>query len=275
MTRATLSDVLTPALQQGYAVPGFVVLGWEDARAFVEAAEEQGLPVILQAGPGCRAHTPLPVLGAMFAFLAEQAAVPVVAHLDHSRDVATCRAAIDSGFTSVMIDGSDLPLEANLALTAEVVALARAHGVSVEAELGMVGYAGGAASTATDAVEAARMAETGIDALAVSVGNVHLMQEADATIDRAAIARITAACPGLPLVLHGGSGIAGADRRALALETAICKFNIGTELRMAFGAALRDAVASDPAQFDRIALLSKTMPPMRLMAGQILRQLAR
>jgi fructose-bisphosphate aldolase class II len=141
--------------------------------------------------------------------------------------------------------------------------------------LGVVGYAGGAASTATDAIEAARMAATGIDALAVSVGNVHLMQEADATIDRSAIARITAACPGLPLVLHGGSGISAADRRALALDTAICKFNIGTELRMAFGAALRNAVVSDPAQFDRIALLSKTMAPMRVMAGQILRQLAR
>ena len=101
------------------------------------------------------------------------------------------------------------------------------------------------------------------------------MQEADASIDRAAIKRIMAACPGLPLVLHGGSGISGADRRALALDTAVCKFNIGTELRMTFGAALRDAVASDPAQFDRIALLSKTMPPMREMAGQILRQLAR
>ena len=116
MTRATLTDVLTPALQRGYAVPGFVVLGWEDARAFVEAAEEQGLPVILQAGPGCRAHTPLPVLGAMFAWLAEQATVPVVAHLDHSRDVETCRDAIDCGFTSVMIDGSDLPFETNLAM---------------------------------------------------------------------------------------------------------------------------------------------------------------
>lgn len=264
-----------PALHQGYAVPGFVVLGWEDARAFVDAAEEQGLPVILQAGPGCRAHTPLPVLGAMFAWLAERATVPVVAHLDHSRDVATCRAAIDSGFTSVMIDGSDLPLEENLKLTSDVVALARGHGVSVEAELGLVGYAGGAASTATDAGEAARMAATGIDALAVSVGNVHLMQEADATIDRAAIARISAACPDLPLVLHGGSGIAGADRRALALETAICKFNIGTELRMAFGVALRGAVASSPDQFDRIALLSETMPPMRALAGQIMRQLAR
>lgn len=275
MTRATLTEVLIPALQQGYAVPGFVVLGWEDARAFVEAAEEQGLPVILQAGPGCRAHTPLPVLGAMFAWLAEQATVPVVAHLDHSRDVATCRAAIDSGFTSVMIDGSDLPLEGNLALTADVVALARAYGVSVEAELGVVGYAGGAASTATDPQEAARMAATGIDALAVSVGNVHLMQEADVAIDRAAIARIMAACPALPLVLHGGSGISASDRRALARDTAICKFNIGTELRMAFGAALRDAVASDPSQFDRIALLSKTMAPMRQMAGEILRQLAR
>lgn len=274
MTRATLSEVLRPALQQGYAVPGFVVLGWEDARAFVAAAEDLGLPVILQAGPGCRAHTPLPVLGAMFSWLAEQARVPVVAHLDHSRDVATCRAAIDSGFTSVMIDGSDLPLEANVQLTADVVALARASGVSVEAELGVVGYAGGAASLVTDAAEAVQMAATGIDALAISVGNVHLMQASDAVIDRAAIDRIAALCPGLPLVLHGGSGIAGDDRRDLALHSAVCKFNIGTELRMAFGQSLREAVLRDATEFDRTALLKQTMAPMQRIAGQILRQLA-
>ena len=83
MTLATLSQVLQPALRDGYAVAGLVTLGWEDMRAFVAAAEAEGAPVILQAGPSCRAHTPLPIVGKMFRHLAEEAAVPVVAHLDH------------------------------------------------------------------------------------------------------------------------------------------------------------------------------------------------
>ena len=83
MSIATLADVLQPALKQGYAVAGLVTLGWEDMRAYVAAAEAENLPVILQAGPSCRAHTPLPILGKMFRHLAENATVPVVAHLDH------------------------------------------------------------------------------------------------------------------------------------------------------------------------------------------------
>ncbi|MEM9794632.1 MAG: class II fructose-bisphosphate aldolase, partial [Pseudomonadota bacterium] len=106
MTVANLSDVLQPALRDGYAVGGLVVLGWEDAEAYVAAAEDLGAPLILQAGPSCRAHTPLPVLGAMFRYLAEQAVVPVVAHLDHGYELDDCRAAIEAGFTSVMFDGS-------------------------------------------------------------------------------------------------------------------------------------------------------------------------
>jgi len=114
MTLATLSDVLQPALKNGYAVGGLVVLGWEDATAYVQAAEDENLPVILQAGPGCRAHTPLPVLGKMFRHLAEQANVPVVAHLDHGYELSECQEAIDSGFTSVMFDGSRKSLQENI-----------------------------------------------------------------------------------------------------------------------------------------------------------------
>ena len=108
MTVATLKDVLQPALAGRYAVAGLVVLGWEDAKAYVEAAEELNLPVILQAGPGCRAHTPVPILGKMFRYLAERASVPVVCHIDHARTVEECVEGIDCGFSSVMIDGSML-----------------------------------------------------------------------------------------------------------------------------------------------------------------------
>ena len=101
MTVATLKDVLGAAIAGRYAVAGLVVLGWEDAKAYVAAAEELGLPVILQAGPGCRSHTPIPILGKIFRYLAEQASVPVVCHIDHARTVDECRSGIEHGFTSV------------------------------------------------------------------------------------------------------------------------------------------------------------------------------
>ena len=125
MSLATLADVLQPALGNRYAVAGLVVLGWEDARAYVEAAEAERAPVILQAGPGCRAHTPLPVLAAMFRTLAADVSVPVVAHLDHGYSRDECVEAIDSGFTSVMYDGSRKPLPQNIDETAEIVEIAR------------------------------------------------------------------------------------------------------------------------------------------------------
>ena len=274
MTRATLPDVLRPCLSNGTAVAGLVVLGWEDARAYVRAAESEGRPVILQAGPGCRAHTPLPVLGAMFGYLADGASVPVVAHLDHGEDIDVCRNAIDCGFTSVMYDGSALPLAENIARTAEVAAMARAMGAGVEAELGYVGYAGGAASTGTDPAQVAQFwRQTGVDALAVSVGNLHLMQDAVTQIDLVRLAAISAAAPHLPLVLHGGSGIPPELRRDLA-RTNICKFNIGTELRLAFGQALRSAVNRDPSQFDRIAILSETEPAVTAAARRAIASLS-
>jgi len=273
MTVATLAQVLAPCLTDGSAVAGLVVQGWEDARAYVAAAEAEGRPVILQAGPGARAHTPLQVLGAMFRTLAEGASVPVVAHLDHGEGLAVCRQAIDCGFTSVMYDGSALPLSQNIDLTAQIVALAHAAGVSVEAELGNVGYAEGAASALTDPEEVARFrAATRIDALAVAIGNTHLMQAPDAVIDADRLAAIAASAPDLPLVLHGGSGIATADRHRLAQGT-ICKFNIGTELRQTFGAALRQELATHPERFDRIQILSATMPAMERAARAAIRSL--
>ncbi len=114
MTLVTLKDVLQPAYEQGYAVGGLVTLGWEDMRAYVAAAEAENAPVILQAGPSCREHTPLPILGKMFRYLAENASVPVVAHLDHGYTFEECKIALDSGFTSLMFDGSRKPLQQNI-----------------------------------------------------------------------------------------------------------------------------------------------------------------
>ena len=273
MTLATLAEVLQPALKDGYAVPGLVCLGWEDMRAFVAAAEAERAPVILQAGPGCRAHTPLPILGTMFRHLAENASVPVVAHLDHGHTLEDCRAALDAGFTSVMIDGSKLPLQSNIDLTAMVAQLAHAAGASCEGEIGFVGYAGGAQSSGTDPYEAARFArETGIDAMAVSVGNVHLQQEQASDLDVERLRAIKALTT-VPLVIHGGSGVPIRQRAELAANSHISKFNIGTELRMAFGQALRSTLAQDIDRFDRIAILKETEWPVESAARAIIRNL--
>lgn len=273
MTLATLEQVLAPAVAGGYIVPGLVCLGWEDMRAYVAAAEAERAPVILQAGPGCRAHTPLSVLGAMFRHLAEAASVPVVAHLDHGYTLADCRAALEAGFTSVMVDGSGLPLQQNIDLTAAVAELAHAAGASCEGEIGYVGYAGGAASDRTDPAEAARFAQaTGIEAMAISIGNVHLQATPGDGLDLAQLRAIEAVTR-VPLVIHGGSGVSMASRRALASGSRIAKINIGTELRMAFGNALRDSLARDPGQFDRIAILKATEGPVTEAARAVIRNL--
>ncbi len=273
MTLATLKEVLQPAMRDGYAIAGLVVLGWEDARAYVEAADETGIPIILQAGPGCRAYTPLPILGKMFRYLAEQARVPVVCHLDHAYTYDECREGIDCGFTSVMIDGSKLPLDDNINLTARIVDRAHAAGVSVEGEVGVVGYVDGNASALTSPTDAVRFErETGVDALAISIGNVHLNTEKTSGIDFKVLRQIEAVTT-LPLVLHGGSGIPIHVRQNLAQNSRVSKFNIGTELRMSFGAALRQSLAQNPNSFDRIELLSKTILPIREATKSIITNL--
>ena len=245
MSVATLDEVLKLSMAGGFCVAGLVVQGWEDARAFVEAAEETGLPIILQAGPSARRYTPVAVLGKMFRALAEPARVPIALHIDHAYTREECRAGIGEGFTSVMIDGSKLPLEENIALTRSVVEIAHAAGVSVEGEIGVVGYVEGAASQSTPPEDARAFERgSGVDA-----------------VDFAALAAIEAATT-KPLVLHGGSGVPLASRRKLAGASRVRKLNIGTELRMAFGAALRASLAARPDAFDRIEILGATIPDL-------------
>lgn len=273
MTVANLTDVLIPALSQGYGVAGLVVQGWEDACAFIEAAEEVKCPIILQAGPGCRAHIPLPVLGPMFRELAEQARIPVVCHIDHATTVEECRLGIEHGFTSVMIDGSCMNLKDNIALTAKVTEMAHQHSVSVEAEIGFVGYNKGMLSLPTEPHEAAELVrEARPDALAVSIGNMHLQTSAKTAINRTALAKIEAVVD-CPLVLHGASGIRTEDRYWLATETKVCKFNVGTELRQTFGVAIRKVLANDEHLFDRNQILSAVKPALTEQTKVVLKNL--
>ena len=274
MTLATLKDVLQPALTGGYAVGGLVTLGWEDMRAYVNAAEAEGLPVILQAGPSCRANTPLPILGKMFRTLAETVSVPVVAHLDHGYTFEECQEALDSGFTSLMYDGSRKPLARNIDETARIVEIAHAAGISCEGEIGFVGYSEGENSLGTDPEEAAIFArDSGVDAMAISVGNVHLQQNHEGGLDEVRIRAIEALTE-VPLVIHGGSGVPLEQRQRLARTSKVCKFNIGTELRLGFGKSIRQILADDVDVFDRIQILKQVEPDLQAAAQIALRGIA-
>ncbi|MBT3467485.1 MAG: class II fructose-bisphosphate aldolase [Rhodobacteraceae bacterium] len=274
MTLATLKDVLQPALTGGYAVAGLVTLGWEDMRAYVNAAEAEGLPVILQAGPSCRANTPLPILGKMFRTLAETVSVPVVAHLDHGYTFEECQEALDSGFTSLMYDGSRKPLAQNIDETARIAEIAHAAGISCEGEIGFVGYSEGENSLGTDPEEAAIFARnSGVDAMAISVGNVHLQQNHEGGLDEVRIRAIEALTE-VPLVIHGGSGVPLEQRQRLARTSKVCKFNIGTELRLGFGKSIRQILADDGEVFDRIQILKQVEPDLQAAAQFALRGIA-
>ena len=275
MTVATLSEVLCKAKENHYAVAGLVVLGWEDARCYAETAEELGLPIILQAGPGCRANTPVPILGKMFRYLAEQSSCPIVCHLDHGYSKEECIEGIENGFTSVMFDGSKLSLNENIEKTHEIAELAHKNNISVEGEIGFVGYSEGAASQSTDPLEAKEFAnKSNCDAMAISAGNVHLQTNTSSSIDIDVIEKIQS-LTSIPLVLHGSSGIDHKLRRKLASTTNVCKFNIGTELRKTFGDNLRKKINQNPNIYDRIQLINLPLEELKLVTKTVIENITK
>ncbi|MEM8825122.1 MAG: class II fructose-bisphosphate aldolase, partial [Pseudomonadota bacterium] len=157
--------------------------------------------------------------------------------------------------------------------TAQVAELAHRAGLSCEGEIGFVGYDDGEASHGTDPDDAARFArESGVDAMAISVGNVHLQQNREGGLDEARIRDIETVTD-IPLVIHGGSGVPLVQRQTLARTSCICKFNIGTELRMAFGQNLRATLRADPDIFDRVQILSRLENPLQQAARHVLRNI--
>ena len=275
MTVATLSEVLSKAKENHYAVAGLVVLGWEGARCYAETAEELGLPIILQAGPGCRANTPVPILGKMFRHLAEQSSQPIVCHLDHGYSKEECIEGMENGFTSVMFDGSKLSLNENIEKTHEIAELAHKNDISVEGEIGFVGYSEGAASQSTDPLEAKEFADKShCDAMAISAGNVHLQTNTSSSIDTDVIEKIQS-LTSIPLVLHGSSGIDHTLRRKLASSTNVCKFNIGTELRKTFGDNLRKKMNQNPNIYDRIQLINLPLQELKLVTKTVIENITK
>ncbi len=270
-----LAKILAPAVDGSYSVACFNVFGWEDARAVADAAIELRAPVILAVNLDFRRFMPLEAICVMLRSLAESAPVPVCIHLDHTYEVPEVLRAVDLGFTSVMYDGSQLPIEENIAGALRVAQYAHAAGCSVEAEIGSVPYADGRAhikSELTEVSDAVRFAEdSGIDAMAVSVGNVHRLQTPGATIDFDRLAQIEAAVK-VPLVIHGTSGLFDQDIVRLA-RTRIAKFNIGTVLRQAFGRGLRETLARYPDRYDRLEIMHDAMPTVSCEAMRMIRLL--
>ena len=272
MTAVNLTTLLKKANKNNYAVAGLVVLGWEDALAYTQAADETGIPIILQAGPSCREHTPVPILGKMFRYLADQTKTHICCHIDHGYSLKECKEGMDNGFTSVMFDGSKLPLSKNINASLSIVKLAKSYKVSVEGEVGIVGYHNGKISEGTKVNEAKRFVdESGVDAIAISVGNTHLQTNKIAKIDIKKIIDLQNVI-NIPLVLHGSSGIGNAMRRKIAKTTNVAKFNIGTEIRMIFGDSLRKKIKSDPNLYDRLELLKTTIPDVKMITSKIIKE---
>ena len=270
MTAVNLTTLLKKANKNNYAVAGLVVLGWEDALAYTQAADETGIPIILQAGPSCREHTSVPILGKMFRYLADQTKTHICCHIDHGYSLKECKEGMDNGFTSVMFDGSKLPLSKNINASLSIVKLAKSYKVSVEGEVGIVGYHNGKISEGTKVNEAKRFVdESGVDAIAISVGNTHLQTNKIAKIDIKKIIDLQNVI-NIPLVLHGSSGIANAMRRKIAKTTNVAKFNIGTELRLIFGNSLRANILQDKDVFDRLKILKPTIKEIKKVAMKVI-----
>lgn len=256
MGLASGREVLAAARAGGYAVPAFNVFNLEMLQAALGAATAERSPVVVQVSPRTAGYAGLRPIAALARELAEPLPIPVVLHLDHGPDLALCREALDAGFTSVMFDGADLPFAENVARSREVVALAHERGASAEAELGQVGHVGddAAVDAFTDPEEAARfVAETGVDALAVSIGTVHGMAETGAAVDIERVRHLRAAVP-VPLVMHGSSGVDDATLAA-AIRAGITKVNLSTALQKAFMNALRESAARPGHETDARAVL--------------------
>ncbi len=246
------TDALCDAHREGWALAAFTVYNLEQVVGVCRAAEATGVPTLLQAGSSSFAYAGERPLAALALATAEAARAPVGVHLDHATDETEIHRCLQAGYTSVMFDGSALPFEENVRRTRAVAALAHEHGAWVEAEL--AGFAGdedrtvepAAARSLTDPAQAERLvSETGVDALAVAIGNVHGIPSAPVVLDFERLAEIRARVD-VPLVLHGASGLPDGDvRRAIA--GGVAKINVNTELRRAFRGALGAVAAAPPA----------------------------
>lgn len=282
MPLVTTTEMFKKAYDGGYAIGAFNVNNMEIVQGITEACRETKSPVILQVSKGARAyanHTYLVKL--VEAALLECPEIPVALHLDHGPDFETCKACIDGGFTSVMIDGSSKSFEDNISLTRQVVDYAHAHGVVVEAELGVLAgieddvkvSAEDSSYTKPEEVEEF-VSRTGCDSLAIAIGTSHgaykFKPGTDPHLRFDVLHEIEKKLPGFPIVLHGASSVPqefvaminkyggnmpGAigvpeDQLREAARSAVCKINIDSDIRLAMTATIRQFLAEHPDKFD-------------------------
>lgn len=281
MPLVTTKEMFKKAYEGGYAIGAFNVNNMEIVQGITRAAKKLNAPVILQCSAGARKYASHGYLVAMVKAAAEETGLPIALHLDHGPNFETCKDCIDGGFTSVMIDGSSLPFEENIAVTKKVVEYAHAHGVVVEGELGtLAGVEDDVQVDADDAFytspeEAYEFVKaTGVDSLAIAIGTSHGAykfkpgQNPELRFD--ILNEVSEKLPGFPIVLHGASSVnqdhikiinefggqmpdaigIPEDMLRKASSLAVCKINVDSDIRIAMTAALRKHLAENPTQFD-------------------------
>ncbi len=293
-------EMFKKAYEGHYAIGAFNVNDMEIVQGITRAAAEEKSPVILQVSAGARKYAgQIYIMKLVAAALEEDPALPVVVHLDHGPSFEMCKDCIDGGFTSVMIDGSHLPFEENIALTKKVVDYAHPRGVWVEAELGKLAgieeHVQSMEHVYTDPEEAREFVErTGCDSLAVAIGTSHgaYKFKGDAKLDFPRLEKIEAVLPkGYPLVLHGASSVpqkfvemcnefggkvGGAkgvpeDMLRKAASMGVCKINVDTDIRLAMTAKIRQFFFEHPEQFDPRSYLGPARDAVKEMVAHKIR----
>lgn len=264
----TGKEILDKAHKEGYAVGAFNVNNMEILQAVIAAAEEERSPVIIQTSEGAIKYAGIDFLSVMVQLAAQKASVPVALHLDHGTTYETIVGCIRNGWTSVMIDGSHHPIEENIAVTNEIIKIAHACGVSVEAELGRLGGVEDNISVDekdarfTHPDEAVKFVkETGVDSLAIAIGTAHGKYKGEPKLDLERLDTIKKLV-NIPIVLHGASGVPE-DAIKKAVTLGVNKINIDTDVRVAFTEGVKSVIVNKPEEYDPRKICSPAKEEMK------------
>lgn len=265
--------MLNKARAEKYAVGAFNCNNMEIVQAIIQAADEERAPVIVQASQGAIKYAGIEYIVAMTRTAASKASVPVALHLDHGTSFEQIMQCIRAGFSSVMFDGSKLPVEENISVTKQVLAASRPAGISVEAELGKIGGTEDDITVDerdamfTDPREARDFVDnTGVGSLAVAIGTAHGAYKGKPELDFERLSEISSLLD-IPIVLHGSSGVPDEDIKE-AVSRGICKVNIDTNIRQAFTRKCRQVLEEKPEEIDP----RKVLGPAREAAVEIIRE---